>query len=158
MRRGSLMRRPHWLQISFVAPFALVALLLSSPVGAQGTANPLTGLGTRPEVGGTYRPREVLQPNITSSGNTEILRHRDFGGKPCLNVTGFARPFATSPNLFDHVISAENNCPKAIQMQVCYFKSSECTQVSVPGYGRKEAILGTMPSQKDFRFEFREKF
>jgi len=158
MRHGSLTCRHHWLQSLFFAAFALACLLLSPPVAGQGTTSPLTGLGTRPEVGGTYRPREVPQPNISSSGNTEILRHRDFGGKPCLNVAGFARPFATSPNLYDHVISAENNCPKAIQMQVCYFKTSQCTQVVVPGYGRKEAVLGTMPSQKDFRFEFREKF
>lgn len=152
------MHPPQWLQQSLVVSAAIATLLVVSPAAAQGTTDPLTGLGTRPEVGGTYRPREVPQPKISSSGNTEILRHRDFSGKPCLSVGGFARPFATSPNLFDHVISAENNCPKAIQIQVCYFKSTACTQAAVPGYGRKEAILGTMPSQKDFRFEFREKF
>lgn len=30
--------------------------------------------------------------------------------------------------------------------------------MEVPGSGRKEAILGTLPAAKDFRFEFREKF
>lgn len=30
--------------------------------------------------------------------------------------------------------------------------------MEVPGDEHKEAILGTMPSTKDFRFEFREKF
>jgi hypothetical protein len=30
--------------------------------------------------------------------------------------------------------------------------------MEVPGNERKEAVLGTLPSMKDFRFEFREKF
>lgn len=30
--------------------------------------------------------------------------------------------------------------------------------MDVPGNERQEAILGIMPAEKDFRFEFREKF
>jgi hypothetical protein len=30
--------------------------------------------------------------------------------------------------------------------------------MEVPGDERKEAILGTLPAMKDFRFEFRERF
>lgn len=138
------------------AAVALLGTHLLSAASAEVATDPLTGLGKRPELGGTYRPPG--NPPIASSGNVEILRHRDFAGKPCLNVGGFARPFATNRNLFDHVISAENSCPKSIKLQVCYFKTTQCLDVEVSGYGRKDVVLGTMPSQKDFRFEFREKF
>jgi hypothetical protein len=43
-------------------------------------------------------------------------------------------------------------------MRVCYYESQECIPMEIPGGERKEAILGTLPSTKDFRFEFREKF
>ncbi|MBR0750756.1 hypothetical protein JQ604_01000 [Bradyrhizobium jicamae] len=146
-----------------VAAMAVLAAEIVVLAGVAGSAfgqtatDPLTGYGRRPEVGGT-RPGSVQTPLIRSSSDVEILRHRDFAGKPCLSVGGFARPFTTNPNLFDHVISTENNCPKAIKLQVCYYKATDCVPLEVPGYGRKEAVLGTMPAQKDFRFEFREKF
>lgn len=138
----------------------LLGLLMSCPAAslAQTSTDPLTGLGKRPEVGGTYQPRAADKPMIGSSGGQEILRHRDFAGKPCLTLGGYARAFTTNANLFDHVVAIENGCPKAIKLQLCYHKTNECLPVEVPGYGRKEAILGTMPSQKDFRYEFREKF
>jgi len=43
-------------------------------------------------------------------------------------------------------------------MQVCYYQTQECIPMDIPGDETKEAILGTMPSTKDFRFDFREKF
>lgn len=136
----------------------VLMLDVGGAVRAQTATDPLTGLARRPEVGGTYQQRDSNRPLIASSNDIEILRHRDFAGKPCLTLGGYARPFTTNQNLFDHVIAVENSCPKAIKLQLCYFKTTECLSVEVPGYARKEAILGTMPSQKDFRYEFREKF
>jgi hypothetical protein len=62
------------------------------------------------------------------------------------------------PNLYDHVIAVRNNCPQRIAMQACYYRTHDCIPMEIPGGARKEAILGTLPSGKDFRFEFREKF
>jgi hypothetical protein len=93
-----------------------------------------------------------------ASAGTELLRHRDFTGKPCLAVNAYARPHAVDPNLYDHVIIVVNTCPLQIAIQVCYYHSRDCLPVEIPGDERKEAILGTMPSVKDFQFEFREKF
>jgi hypothetical protein len=92
-----------------------------------------------------------------SSGN-DLLRHRSPTGRPCLEVGGFARPHTTVSNLYDHVVTVTNNCPQRISIQVCYYNTQNCLPVEIPGGERKEAILGTMPSTKDFRFEFREKF
>ncbi len=98
------------------------------------------------------------RPTFGASAGTEVLRHRDFTGKPCLTVTGSARAHTVDPNLYDHVITAQNGCPQRIAMQVCYYRSHNCIAMEVPGGERKEAILGILPSAKDFRFEFREKF
>jgi hypothetical protein len=101
-------------------------------------------------------PKE-MQTFGPSTGN-DILRHRDPAGRPCLSVGGFARPHIVNPNLYDHVIIAVNSCPQRIIMRVCYYRSQDCIPMDVPGNERQEAILGIMPAEKDFRFEFREKF
>lgn len=114
---------------------------------------------SRPVTGGVgIRPPADLTPSFGASGNTEILRHRDFSGKPCLMVSGFARAHTIDAHLYDHVITVHNNCPQRIAMQVCYYQSRDCIPLEIPGGERKETILGTLPSIKDFRFEFREKF
>jgi hypothetical protein len=73
-------------------------------------------------------------------------------------VGGFGRRISSNLNLFDHVVKVTNSCPQQITVQVCYFESQDCVSVDVPGGETKEAILGTMPSAKEFRFDFTEKF
>jgi hypothetical protein len=111
---------------------------------------------TAGSTGGLRAPDDT--PSFDASNSNQILRHRDFTGRSCLTVSGYARPHTIDPHLFDHVIEAANSCPQEISISVCYYNSSDCLSVQVPGHDRKQAILGTMPSQKDFRFEFREKF
>jgi hypothetical protein len=96
--------------------------------------------------------------HIGPSNDTGILRHRDFAGKPCLDVQGYSRPHTIAPNLYDHVITVLNSCPQRIPIRVCYYQSQDCISMEIPGGDRKEAILGTLPAIKEFRFEFREKF
>jgi hypothetical protein len=115
------------------------------------SSRPATG-----STGGLRVPDDT--PSFDANNSNQILRHRDFTGRSCLTVSGYARPHTIDPNLFDHVIEAANNCPQEISISVCYYNSSDCLNVQVPGNDRKQAILGTMPFQKDFRFEFREKF
>jgi hypothetical protein len=103
-------------------------------------------------------PKAGNPPKIGASQNTELLRHRDPAGKPCLAINGSARPYTVNTNLFDHLITASNSCAQRIRVQVCYFRSQQCVMMDVPGRGRREAVLGTLPSIKDFRFEFRERF
>lgn len=99
-----------------------------------------------------------ILPSLRASGNDEILRHRDFAGKPCLAVTGVAQPHTDNPDLYDDIITVVNSCPQRIAIQVCYYGSEECIPMEIPGNERKEAILGILPSMQDFRFEFHEKF
>jgi len=84
--------------------------------------------------------------------------HRNPTGQPCLTVNGVAQSQTINPKIFTHVIFASNGCSQPIKIQVCYYKSQHCIPVDVPGYGRKEAVLGILPAMKDFRFEYREHF
>jgi hypothetical protein len=138
--------------VMFVCLGALA--LLCYPAAAQGIGQ----TPSRPTIGGTLPPPATISPSFSSSASTEILRHRDFTGKPCLDVAGSARARTTDPNLYDHLITVRNNCPQRIAMQVCYYLTHDCIPMEIPGGARKDAILGTLPSVKDFRFEFREKF
>jgi hypothetical protein len=95
---------------------------------------------------------------IGPSNGSDILRHRGPTGRDCLVVGGLARPHLTNPKVYDHVITVTNSCPQRIALQICYYRSQDCISAEVPGGERKEAILGTQPAVKDFRYEFREKF
>jgi hypothetical protein len=111
-----------------------------------------------PSYGSVGVPAPTDTPTFGASAGTQTLRHRGPTGDPCLEVGGFARRHTTVSNLYDHVIAVKNNCAQQLSIQVCYYNTQNCLPVEIPGGERKEAILGTMPSTKDFRFEFREKF
>jgi hypothetical protein len=111
-----------------------------------------------PSYGGVGISAPADTPMFGASTGTQMLRHRSPTGSPCLEVGGFARAHTTVSNLYDHVIAVKNNCAQQISIQVCYYNTQNCLPVEIPGGERKEAILGTMPATRDFRFEFREKF
>jgi hypothetical protein len=90
--------------------------------------------------------------------STELMRHRDISGKPCLAFAGIARPHLVNPKLFDHVMAVDNHCSQQIKIHVCYSKTDHCIDMELPSYGRKEAILGMMPSEPTFQFDFKERF
>jgi hypothetical protein len=105
--------------------------------------------------GGLRRPT----PAPSLSGQDSSVRHHvGPTGKPCLSVRGQARPEKINPKLFEHVITAFNECSNRIKLEACYYLSRHCTLVEVPPYGRTEVVLGIMPSMNGFRFEFREQF
>jgi hypothetical protein len=136
----------------------IIGVLLSTSALAQSDL-PLSGESSRPTLGGTqgtHIPAETL--TFGSSGNTDILRHRNATGKPCVSIGGFSRSHAVNEHLYDHVIVGVNTCAQRIKIQVCYYNSSSCIPLEIPGGERREVILGTLPAEKDFRFEFREKF
>jgi hypothetical protein len=140
---------------------AALAILCLAPIASSAWSQsdlPQYGNPSRAVPGGVGVPAPAQKPTFGASNGTEILRHRGPTGSPCLAVGGFARPHVVNPNLYDHVIVATNNCPQRLAMRVCYYNTQDCISMEVPGNERKEAILGSLPSAKDFRFEFREKF
>jgi hypothetical protein len=135
---------------------SLASILFTEGAGAQSVTAP-AGTVSRPVVGGSGGT-SPQPPLISGSQNLEILRHRDPAGKPCLTVSGFARPHTTTPNLFDHMITVSNSCAQLIRIQVCYYHTQYCVSAEISGHIRKEMVLGMLPSIKDFRYEFRERF
>jgi len=138
-----------------VAAIGLTCLVLvaARPLRAQTTTD-LTGQRSQSVVGGTMNMPQRL---IRGSQNTDVMRHRDLNGKPCLDIGGYARPLSSTSKLFDHVIAANNACTDLIRAEVCYLGSMQCVPMPVPGHTRKEFILGTTVA-KDFQYEFRERF
>jgi hypothetical protein len=140
------------------AVILITVLFLSTGALAQSNL-PLSGESSHPTLGGTqgmHIPAET--PTFGSSGNTDILRHRDATGKPCVSIGGFSRPHIINPHLYDHVIVGINTCAQRIRVEVCYYNSTNCVPLEVAGGERRQVMLGTQPGEKDFRFEFREKF
>ena len=125
-------------RLAFVA-FCVAAVL--SAAHAQDALSPSSD-SPGATLGGTLGMQPLpARPTIGASSGNDVQRHRDFTGKPCLGVGGYARPHAVNPNLYDNVIVVVNTCPKRIAMQVCYYQSRDCIPVEVPGGERKEVIL-----------------
>ncbi len=151
-------RRHRRISGNLIRAAAVVGTAIGGAAQAQNQTLPAPGTLARPSLGGTLPPSAPPPRIITSSQDTEVLRHRDFGGKPCLAIGGLARAHLGNPNLFDHVIQIQNGCPKSITTQVCYRHSYECISVVTDGHASREAILGTQPAMRDFEYEFRERF
>ncbi len=133
-----------------------VGLVIASLLGAAAAAQEQKLRGA-PSLGAGGGPAPVPPPIINASQDLQLLRQRDLAGKPCVSVKGFARVYTVNRNLYDHVITSENSCAKPVKMQVCYYKTTRCVSVETPGRGRKETVLGTIPSMNTFQFEFRER-
>ena len=125
---------------------------------AQGLT-PSLGTGTTPALGGAGGVRPPTPPPLLNgTQNAAVKMHLGPTGKRCLTVIGYAQPQIVNPNIYDHMISASNDCSHPIKMQVCYYQTRQCIPVDVSAYGRKEAVLGIMPAMKQFQFEYREQF
>jgi hypothetical protein len=85
-------------------------------------------------------------------------QHLDFAGKPCLSTEGSARPLTSNPRIMNHTVSFDNHCSDRIKLKVCYADTEDCTDVEVPGYGRKDQVIGVFPALQLFRYEVKEQF
>jgi hypothetical protein len=129
----------------------------SNGLNAQGLSVP--GNNTRPVVGTSGGLQLSNQPRLPGDNLANATKvHLDFAGKPCLVVSGSSRAQTINPKIFEHVLSFQNHCSQTIKLKVCYYRSQSCVSADVPGYGRKESVLGIYPSLRDFRYEYLEQF
>jgi hypothetical protein len=112
----------------------------------------------RPIVGSTMGVRPPSQVHLLGDPNSGKKVHLDPTGKPCVDISAFARPQIVNPKMFDHTIVAHNRCSQPINLKVCYYGSQSCIPVDVSAYGQKQAVLGVFPTLRDFRYEYTEKF
>ncbi len=85
-------------------------------------------------------------------------RHMSPLGKPCLTIEGYVKPELANKNIYQHLIKGTNACGQNIKVQVCYYKTQDCTLISVPPWESKTSILGIFPALKRFQFEAKEQF
>jgi hypothetical protein len=95
---------------------------------------------------------------IIVENKIDMHKHLDFVGKPCLVTLGVARPLTSNSRVMNHIVSFDNHCVARIRLKVCYAGTEDCTDVEVPGYGRKEQVIGVLPAIQLFRYEVRELF
>jgi hypothetical protein len=93
-----------------------------------------------------------------NSASSDMGRHRDYAGKPCLHIQAVARRHALAPTVFDHIMDIDNQCIQPIKAKICYHKTEQCIDVNALGRTRKEYFLGSFPSQSQFQYDLKEHF
>ncbi len=106
-----------------------------------------TGL-VSPGLAQTSASRLTLQGSVDQNG---LPFHRDVFGKSCLTYEAVSHAHIVNPKIFDHIVSVNNHCPQLIRLHLCYRKSEHCVDVQVPSRGRKDVILGIVPSMSSFQ-------
>ncbi|PDT87309.1 hypothetical protein CO669_25995 [Bradyrhizobium sp. Y36] len=107
-----------------------------------------------PAAFGQSTSKFILQGPAEQSASPVI---RDALNRPCLDVEAMGRAHAVNPSIIDHVVSVKNNCPKAIRVKVCYFRSDKCNDFDLQGYKRIDAVLGTMSGVREFKYQIFQK-
>lgn len=102
-----------------------------------------------------YKSRLTLQ---NSGANAALTVHRNAFGKPCLNIEAASRSHVVNPNVYDNIVSIQNQCSQIIKVQICYYGSESCLDVEVSGQQRKDTVLGVRPNSQYFRYSYKEKF
>jgi hypothetical protein len=95
---------------------------------------------------------------LLPSPNDAGRRHLAPTGLPCLKLEGYTKAEIINPHIYEHWVSAANNCGQNIKLQICYYKTQDCIAVNVPPWGRKDSVLGIYPALKDFRYDAKEQF
>lgn len=95
--------------------------------------------------------------NAFGPAKDNIIRIRDTANRQCITLKGTVRPEIINKDISDHVILADNICPKIIRVKACYLHSKRCVEFDLHSREKKEVLLGTMPHSPDFRFEYTEK-
>lgn len=99
-----------------------------------------------------------LSRPMFGSTNETYKRHYGPAGKACLTLSGSSRAQIINKDMYDHWISAANDCAQRIKVQVCYYHTQDCIMVDVPPYGRQDVVLGVYPKLREFRYEYKEQF
>lgn len=93
-----------------------------------------------------------------ASGDHANRKHLDYAGKPCIETSASAIPLTSNRRILNHQVTLDNHCYEQIRAKVCYYRTDECTDVTVSARSRKDQIIGVFPALQDFRYEVREQF
>jgi hypothetical protein len=101
----------------------------------------------------------IGRPTIAESlfQNQVIKMHIGPNEKACIALESYSKSEVVNKKLFEHWITATNNCGQHIELKVCYHQSSDCIVMKVPPWESQSAVLGIYPL-KEFQYDAREKF
>jgi hypothetical protein len=135
----------------------LLAALFVSTLASARVAHSIEMLaGQRLSVEVTGGTTAVAPERFATAGTALMAPlHVNPYGKMCLTVTPQAKSQAINPAIYDHILVLNNTCAQRIRIRACYYKTTNCTTMSVAGYRREQHNLGIFPS-KDFRYSYRE--
>jgi hypothetical protein len=102
-----------------------------------------------------FKSRLTLQ---SDGVNAALTVHRSPLGKPCLNMEAASRAQIINPDLYDNIVSIQNQCSKKISVKVCYYGTEICVDVEVLAQQRKDVTIGIRPHTQYFRYSYQEKF
>jgi hypothetical protein len=134
--------------------FVLYAVLLRVEVHAQSQI----GHSSPPIVGSSGVPAPLHSPTISWNEGQSPRQHMGPVGKPCITIGGTARPQVVNSHIFEHVVTANNNCSRIIKLLICYFQSDRCIGLIVPSYTHADSVLGIASGMYDFRYQYWEEF
>ena len=101
---------------------------------------------------------ETTSQRAGVNGSSGLGNQRSVGanGKPCVALETYAKSQILNKRIFEHWVKAKNDCGKNIKLQVCYHKTNDCIDMTVPPWESKNAVLGIYPL-KDFEYDVKEK-
>jgi hypothetical protein len=137
MKHSAIAHSPaaYWSRAWALTLIAVAALSASAPAGA-------------------VRADSLTQPIELRGGIDTTVR--DPFRKECLKIESSSRPHVVDPHVYDHIVAVQNKCMQSIKVHICYYKSDHCVDLSVPGFTRKMAYLGSYPAMPIFRYTYKE--
>lgn len=78
-------------------------------------------------------------------------------GHLCLGVKTDTRANTILSNSFQHIVTFDNSCSKAISVKVCYRGSEDCKQVSAGPHQETTVFMGEMTGVPGFNVDYFEK-
>lgn len=78
-------------------------------------------------------------------------------GGLCLSTKAGTRPNTVLANTYQHLVTLEDTCSKAVPVRVCYEGSNDCKQVFVRPYRDETVLLGGRTGVPTFDFDCIEK-
>ena len=92
----------------------------------------------------------IAAPTHAARKNTPV----DSKGRDCIAFIESARLQETNQGMYEHVVTAMNQCERTIYLNICYRGSTECSAITVDAGADVRTALGTKFMQPYFAIQW----